>query len=95
MKIPHATCTARSAGWFLAGFATSFSLSPLPTLNGRIALVLGYGAVGSRVARVLAALGMDVHVTRRKADKLGFDGTATVRSIVKHTQLTALCAEHC
>ncbi|CAE8610971.1 unnamed protein product [Polarella glacialis] len=36
------------------------------TLNGRRALVLGLGSIGSRVARVLGALGMEVHGVRRR-----------------------------
>jgi len=37
-----------------------------PTLSGRTAVVLGYGAIGCRVAKVLQALGMEVHVVRRR-----------------------------
>jgi len=37
------------------------------TLAGRRALILGYGAIGSRVGVALSALGMDVHAVRRSA----------------------------
>ena len=50
--------------------------APSMTLNGRTALVLGYGAVGSRVASTLAALGMDVHAVARSQRS----GTRTYRS---------------
>ena len=41
--------------------------APSPTLAGRRALVLGYGAIGARVSRTLAAMGMDVHAVRRSS----------------------------
>lgn len=41
---------------------------PSVLLEGKTALVLGYGAIGQRVARLLRALGMDVLATRRQAD---------------------------
>ncbi len=34
-------------------------------LEGRVAVVLGYGAIGRRIARACAALGMSVHAVRR------------------------------
>src|SRR5690606_2639689 len=34
-------------------------------LEGKTALVLGFGAIGSRVARILRAVGMEVIATRR------------------------------
>ncbi len=40
---------------------------PVVTLDGRSALILGLGAIGRRVARVCAALGMRVRAVRRSA----------------------------
>ncbi len=53
---------------------------PDPTLllDGRGALVLGYGAVGRRVARTLTALGMHVRATRRSATAVTRDGDVEV-----------------
>jgi len=53
---------------------------PEPTLllDGRGALVLGYGAVGQRIARALAALGMRVRTTRRTATDVTRDGDVEV-----------------
>jgi len=42
-----------------------YESSPTLTLEGRTALILGYGAIGQRVARACHALGMDVLATRR------------------------------
>ena len=39
--------------------------TPAALLQGKTALILGYGAIGQRVARVCQALGMDVLATRR------------------------------
>jgi phosphoglycerate dehydrogenase-like enzyme len=39
---------------------------PALTLNGKKAVVLGYGAIGTRVATVLQALGMEVHAVKRQ-----------------------------
>ena len=51
----------------------------VPTLAGRRALVLGYGAIGSRCAKVLNALGMKVSAVRRTGSREGaWDGFATV-----------------
>lgn len=38
-------------------------------LEGRTALVLGYGAIGARIARVCRALNMDVHAVARNEHK--------------------------
>lgn len=53
---------------------------PDPTLllDGRGALVLGYGAVGRRVARSLSALGMRVRATRHTAAGVTRDGDVEV-----------------
>ena len=44
-------------------------------LAGGTALVAGYGAIGQRVARVCAALGMTVHATRRQQTTTADDGS--------------------
>ena len=54
---------------------------PMLLLEGRTALVLGFGALGSRVARVLLALGMNVLATRRTAPK---GGARSAEGIVVH-----------
>lgn len=41
--------------------------SPAPLLAGQTALVLGYGAIGQRVARLCRGLGMEVIASRRRA----------------------------
>lgn len=38
-------------------------------LNGKTALVLGMGAIGTRVAAACRALGMDVHAIRKRRDR--------------------------
>ena len=53
----------------------------VPTLGGRVALILGYGAIGTRVARALHGLGMEVHACRRRASGATFDGIATVHGM--------------
>jgi phosphoglycerate dehydrogenase-like enzyme len=50
--------------------------NPSVLLHGKTALILGYGAIGKRVARSCLALGMDVQATRRtlqarEVDNLG------------------------
>jgi len=47
-------------------------------LEGGTGLVVGYGAVGRRVARGLIGLGMDVVATRRGAEAPAKDGDVTV-----------------
>lgn len=48
----------------------TYRYEPPPTalLHGKTALILGYGAIGRRVARACRALGMTVLATRRSAD---------------------------
>lgn len=48
----------------------TYRYEPPPTalLHGKTALILGYGAIGRRVARACRALGMAVLATRRSAD---------------------------
>jgi phosphoglycerate dehydrogenase-like enzyme len=51
---------------------------PQLILAGRTALILGYGAIGRRVARALQALDMRVLATRRHQTEPQDDGIATV-----------------
>ena len=43
-----------------------YAPDPAVALAGEKALILGYGAIGQRVAAALSALGMTVHATRRR-----------------------------
>lgn len=43
-----------------------YAPTPALLMEGKTALILGYGAIGQRVARVCRALGMDVLATRRR-----------------------------
>ena len=51
--------------------------SPTLTLEGRTALILGYGAIGQRVARACQALGMAVLATKRS------ETAVSIRSIAQ------------
>jgi len=42
--------------------------SPTLILEGKTALILGLGAIGTRIAAICRALGMDVHAVRRRPD---------------------------
>lgn len=52
--------------------------NPGTTLAGKTALILGYGAVGQRTARMCQGLGMRVVATRRSATTQSEDGVAEV-----------------
>ena len=51
---------------------------PITLLDGSTALLLGYGAIGRRLARACQALGMTVLATRRRAVAVADDGVAEV-----------------
>lgn len=51
---------------------------PIAILAGRTALILGYGAIGRRLARALHALDVRVLATRRSAQTAVHDGAAEV-----------------
>jgi phosphoglycerate dehydrogenase-like enzyme len=53
--------------------------SPTLTLEGRTALILGYGAIGQRVARACRALGMDVLATKRSKTAVTTDQYAEIQ----------------
>lgn len=42
--------------------------APTLILEGKTALILGLGAIGTRIAAICRALGMDVHAVRRRPD---------------------------
>jgi phosphoglycerate dehydrogenase-like enzyme len=48
--------------------------NPAIQLHGRTALILGYGAIGRRVARICRGLGMRVLATRRHPERGGEEG---------------------
>lgn len=51
---------------------------PSLLLSGKTALILGYGAIGRRVAQLCQALGMQVLATRRAIEEITQDGAATI-----------------
>ncbi|MEZ4643761.1 MAG: NAD(P)-dependent oxidoreductase [Chloroflexota bacterium] len=51
---------------------------PSVLLDGKTAVILGYGAIGQRVARLCQALGMSVLATRRNIDSITRDGVAAI-----------------
>lgn len=63
------------------GWMVTDGSAAVPTLGGRVALVLGYGAIGKRVAKALDGLGMEVHACRRSATHQHQDGVATVHGM--------------
>ena len=52
--------------------------SPTLTFEGRTALILGYGAIGQRVARMCHAMGMEVLTTRRSVTSVTTDSYAEI-----------------
>jgi phosphoglycerate dehydrogenase-like enzyme len=75
---------------------------PAPTLllQGRTALILGYGAIGRRVAAACRALGMVTLATRRRLDKPESDeGTevypaAALRDLLPRAHVVIICLPH-
>ena len=55
-----------------------YESSPTLTLEGRTALILGYGAIGQRVARVCQAMGMEVLTTKRSVTSMMTDSYAEI-----------------
>ncbi len=49
-----------------------------PLLEGKTAVILGYGAIGQRLARFCLAMGLRVEAVRRRATKTGRQGDVTV-----------------
>ena len=52
--------------------------SPTLTLTGKTALILGYGAIGQRVARICQAMEMTVLATKRSATTVSSDAYAEI-----------------
>lgn len=55
-------------------WSSRYQPPPVVVLDGRTALILGYGAVGQRVGRVCRALGMRVLAVRRNVPAAGEEG---------------------
>ena len=81
-RVPEADTQIRKGDWRGRGLYTPADQPdlriPQLKLQRKTALVLGYGNIGKRVARVLSALEMNVIATRRRASKPQSDGVATV-----------------
>ncbi|MCB9795606.1 MAG: hydroxyacid dehydrogenase [Alphaproteobacteria bacterium] len=77
-----------------------FAGVPSLCLGGRTALLLGYGAIGRRLARALSALDIRVLATRRSAREVQVDPHAEVhpaaalRALLPQAQLLFLCLPH-
>lgn len=61
--------------------------SPTLTLEGRTALILGYGAIGQRVAKLCHAMGMNVLATKRSATSVTTDPYADIHPAAALTDL--------
>lgn len=77
-RVPEADKQLRLGDWRGRGFRSPDRRIPQMMLQRKTALVLGYGNIGRRVARVLSALGMKVVATRRNATEPRNDDVATV-----------------
>lgn len=65
-----------------------------PILAGKTALVLGFGAIGQRVARALAALDVEVLAVRRRTspqDPPGVHPVAELDALLPRAQLVVVC----
>jgi len=71
--------------------------NPALLLTGKTALVIGYGSIGKRVARVLAALGMDVLAVRRTdlpaeaVDGIEVRPVAALHDLLPRATVLAVC----
>lgn len=79
---------------------TRYQPSRTVLLRGKTALVLGYGAIGQRVARLCRGLGMRVVATRRSAETITDDGVATIHPasdlhlLLPQTDAMLVCLPH-
>lgn len=74
------------------GFAGRDDLSPVD-LAGRRALILGFGAIGQKVARLYSALGMDVTIWHRRltAHEAGYP---VIRSLAEALPMAEVLSVH-
>jgi len=74
--------------------------TPTMLLEGRTALILGYGAIGRRVAVICRALGMTTLATRRSLDAPTTDGetevhpTGSLRDLLLRAAAVIICLPH-
>ncbi len=79
-----------------------YESSPSLLLQGRTALVLGYGAIGRRVARLCRGLGMETLATRRHASlppQRDAEGTlvapaSALRELLPRAEALLICLPH-
>lgn len=71
-----------------------------PLLTGRRALVLGYGAIGRRIAAMCAALGMSVEAVRRRIAEpmeeggIGVHPVTSLDSLLENAEVLVVCLPH-
>ncbi|UCC77477.1 MAG: hypothetical protein JSW37_03715 [Anaerolineales bacterium] len=73
--------------------------SPALLLAGRKALILGYGAIGQRVARLCLALGMEVVALRRRSGAgagggICFASLESLPELLPQTDVLIICLPH-
>jgi len=68
-----------------------------PLLDGGIAVVLGHGAIGGRVARAARALGMEVHAIRRSGaapGSIGLHGPEALPGLLPRARALVVAVPH-
>uniref|UniRef100_A0A6U6BGF2 D-isomer specific 2-hydroxyacid dehydrogenase NAD-binding domain-containing protein n=2 Tax=Guillardia theta TaxID=55529 RepID=A0A6U6BGF2_GUITH len=89
----------RQHDWSSRGIPCEGVPDPLPMLllQGKVALVVGYGEVGQRVARIMSAFGMEVLATRASLSRVARDKHAVVHppadllSLLPRANVVFLC----
>ncbi len=76
-----------------------YESSPALLLAGRKALILGYGAIGQRVARLCLALGMEVMALRRRSGAgagggICFAALESLPELLPQTDVLIICLPH-